>query len=37
MNIYDMNIYDMNIKRIHDFFIERINEMVFVLDFLFEE
>jgi hypothetical protein len=31
------NMYDMNIKNIYDFLIERMNEIVYELDFLFED
>lgn len=31
------NMYDMNIKNLYDFLIERMNEIVYELDFLFED
>jgi hypothetical protein len=36
--MYDMyDMYDMNIKNLYDFVIERVNEIVWELDFLFED
>jgi len=35
MYIYDM--YDMNFENLYDCLIERMNEIVYELDFLFEE